>query len=121
MKQGKDTTEMGYYATTALTYVSAMLCSNMALGHVSYPTQVVAKSCKPVPVMILGVLLGGRRYPIAKYLFVLMIVVGVALFMYKEQSASSYSSSFGWGEILLVRIWQCLCFELCPFIDSWLT
>lgn len=102
MKQGKDTTKTAYYATTALTYLSAMLCSNMSLGHVSYPTQVVAKSCKPMPVMVLGVLLGGRRYPLVKYLFVLMIVTGVAMFMYKEQKSSSFNTTFGWGEILLV-------------------
>lgn len=106
MKQGPDGTRFSYYATSALTYLSAMLCSNMALGHVNYPTQVVAKSCKPVPVMILGVLFGGKKYPLVKYLFVFMIVTGVSLFMYKDQKTSSQSSSsgsiLGWGEILLV-------------------
>ncbi|XP_074598579.1 solute carrier family 35 member B1-like [Brevipalpus obovatus] len=106
MKQGPDGTRFSYYATSALTYLSAMLCSNMALGYVNYPTQVVAKSCKPVPVMILGVLFGGKKYPIAKYLFVFMIVTGVSLFMYKDKKTSTQSPSsgsiLGWGEILLL-------------------
>ena len=34
--------------------------------------------------MILGVLLGRKRYPLLKYLFVLLIVIGVALFIYKD-------------------------------------
>ena len=37
----------------------AMASSNEALRYVSYPTQVLGKSCKMVPVMAGGVLLGG--------------------------------------------------------------
>lgn len=60
MKQGEDTTSTLYYSLSALTYLLAMVCSNMALKFVSYPTQVIAKSGKPIPVMILGVLLGKK-------------------------------------------------------------
>jgi len=63
--------------------------SFQALQWVNYPTQVVGKSCKPIPVMILGVLFGGKRYPLLKYLFVLLIVIGVALFTYKDKGSSS--------------------------------
>ena len=34
--------------------------------------------------MILGVLIGRKKYPLLKYLFILMIVAGVAMFMYKD-------------------------------------
>lgn len=60
MKQGEDTTSTLYYFLSSLTYLLAMVCSNMALQFVSYPTQVIAKSGKPIPVMILGVLLGKK-------------------------------------------------------------
>lgn len=60
MKQGEDTTSTLYYSVSALTYLLAMVCSNMALKFVNYPTQVIAKSGKPIPVMILGVLLGKK-------------------------------------------------------------
>jgi UDP-galactose transporter B1 len=49
-------------------------------SYVIYPIQVLAKSCKPVPVMLMGALLG-KKYPLRKYLNVVMIVMGVALFM----------------------------------------
>lgn len=117
INQGKDDTKISYYGVCSLTYLTAMVSSNMALQHVSYPTQVVGKSCKPIPIMILGVLLGKKRYPSRKYLFVSLIVVGVALFMYKKDilvgnftvespspslSILSYLSSLGMGEILLL-------------------
>lgn len=44
--------------------------------------------------MILGVLLGRKSYPLKKYMFVLLVVVGVALFMFKDgKSKSSQSES----------------------------
>ena len=116
--QGRDRTRASYYGVCSLTYLVAMVSSNMALRHVSYPTQVIGKSCKPIPIMILGVLIGGKRHAFKKYLFVLLIVVGVALFMYKKDisldnllqsnlmqystPSTSLFSMFGAGEMLLV-------------------
>lgn len=57
--------------------------------------------------MLLGVLVARKRYPWTKYLYVLLIVLGVVLFMYKkpkEESKMSESGDFvGIGEFLLVR------------------
>ncbi|XP_076751326.1 solute carrier family 35 member B1 homolog meigo [Xylocopa sonorina] len=105
MKQGEDTTPRTYYALSALTYLLAMVCSNMALQFVSYPTQVIGKAGKPIPVMILGVLLGNKVYPVRKYLFIFLVVIGVALFMYKDVGPSKKQQSEGqaaFGELLLL-------------------
>jgi len=101
--QGEDKTPRVYCASAALTYLLAMVCSNMALQWVAYPTQVVGKAGKPIPVMILGVLVGKKSYPFRKYLFVLMIVIGVVLFMYKEKAGGKQTdSSLGLGELLII-------------------
>eukprot|EP00116_Pleurobrachia_bachei_P019268 sb/3479530/ len=84
------------------TYVGAMLASNASLKWVNYPTQVLGKSCKPITVMILGVRFKGKRYNLAKYLAVLMIVCGVALFMFKDGKSSANETVFGVGEFLLL-------------------
>ncbi|XP_070170973.1 solute carrier family 35 member B1 isoform X1 [Polyergus mexicanus] len=104
MKQGEDATSTLYYVLSALTYLLAMVCSNMALQFVSYPTQVIGKAGKPIPVMILSVLLGKKIYPIRKYIFILLIVIGVALFMYKDGSVSKKQSEsyLSVGELLLL-------------------
>ena len=107
----KDSTKTSYYAICSLTYLVAMVTSNKALSWVNYPTQVIGKSCKPIPVMILGVLVGRKRYPLLKYLFILMIVAGVAMFMYKDGSKKGGSASgsglVGVGEILLLVSLTC--------------
>ncbi|XP_069093904.1 solute carrier family 35 member B1 isoform X1 [Pleurodeles waltl] len=98
-----DRTQNWLYAACSLTYVGAMVSSNSALQFVNYPTQVLGKSCKPIPVMLLGVTLLRKRYPLAKYLCVLLIVSGVALFMYKPKGgASGDNHLFGYGELLLL-------------------
>lgn len=107
MKQGRDNTKPIYYGICSLTYLTAMVSSNMALQHVNYPTQVVGKSCKPIPIMILSVLLGKKRHSLRKYLFVSLIVVGVALFMYKKNVPNQAVSEslflgLGMGELLLL-------------------
>lgn len=100
--QPKDATHSGYYASAALTYLLAMVSSNMALRWVAYPTQVVAKAAKPIPVMVLGVLIGRKSYSMQKYFFIVLIVVGVVLFMYEEGQVNKNTENTGLGEILLI-------------------
>ncbi|TRY96546.1 hypothetical protein DNTS_004710 [Danionella cerebrum] len=100
----QDHTRSWLYGLCSLSYLGAMVSSNSALQYVNYPTQVLGKSCKPIPVMILGVTILRKKYPVAKYLCVFLIVTGVALFLYKPNKGSSTSEehSFGFGEMLLL-------------------
>ncbi|KAH8859939.1 Solute carrier family 35 member B1 [Schistosoma japonicum] len=90
------------FSICGFSYIVAMYTSNTSLKYVTYPTQVIGKSIKPIPVMLLSVLLARRRYPLQKYIFVMMISFGVALFMFSGHSLASFSSQFGIGECLLV-------------------
>ena len=72
-------------------------------------SQVLGKSAKPIPVLILGVILSSKRYPPIKYLIVLLIVVGVAVFLYRnderpEEGVHSWRlfHFLGLGELLVV-------------------
>lgn len=108
--QVHDTTTHFFYGFSALSYLTAMVSSNRALQHVSYPTQVIAKSCKPIPVMIIGVFYARKRYSILKYFFVFMIVLGVGIFMYnpnKTSGAPIQQSRTFIGELLLLLSLTC--------------
>lgn len=57
--------------------------------------------------MILGVTILRKKYPMAKYLCVLLIVSGVALFLYKPNKGAAAAADdhlFGFGEVLLVGV-----------------
>ena len=78
-----------------------------------YPVQVLFKSCKPVPVMLFGLLLG-KKYSIRKYVNVIIITVGVALFMnggssLKKSSSGGSSADYTFMGALLLSI--SLCFD----------
>jgi len=64
----------------SLTSIASTITSVRSLRYVIYPVQVLFKSCKPVPVMIFGTILG-KKYPLRKYVNVIIITTGVALFM----------------------------------------
>jgi len=60
--------------------------------YVIYPVQVLAKSCKPVPVMLMGAAMG-KKYSLRKYINVCLIVLGVALFMGGGKGSSKHVKS----------------------------
>jgi len=49
----------------------------------TYPMQALGKSCKMIPVMLMGIVIRKKKYRPIDYAIVLMITVGVAIFSYK--------------------------------------
>jgi solute carrier family 35 (UDP-galactose transporter), member B1 len=79
-----------------------------SLAHVDYLTFVLAKSCKLLPVMFLHITLFQRRYPLSKYVIVLAVTAGVAIFTVyhppsslKSKAKAGASGSSIYGLILL--------------------
>ncbi|CAM9291615.1 unnamed protein product [Discosporangium mesarthrocarpum] len=66
----------------------------LSLQYINYPLLLLAKSCKLVPVMLMGVVMLGRRHTREEYLSVFLITVGVALF---SLDAESLRESFEGG------------------------
>mmetsp|Transcript_101 Transcript_101/g.175 ORF Transcript_101/g.175 Transcript_101/m.175 type:complete len:324 (-) Transcript_101:552-1523(-) len=61
----------------------------IALKNITYSAQVLVKSCKMVPVMVMGTVLYGKRYSMVEYICMSLIGVGVALFGRKSSSKVS--------------------------------
>ena len=98
------------FALLGLTSMGSTYCSVASLRYVIYPIQILAKSCKPVPVMLFGAALG-KRYPLRKYLSVCLIVSGVALFMAGGSGASKPDSPGGAGLTGVALLFMSLCFD----------
>lgn len=49
--------------------------------------QVLAKSCKMIPVMVMGTLVGGIHYSSLEYVCALMLAAGISLFAHQSSSA----------------------------------
>jgi len=52
-----------------------------ALNHISYPTMVLGKSCKLVPVLLMNVFLYRRKFARYKYVVVVLVTAGITMFM----------------------------------------
>ena len=74
------------FAKPAITCAIASPIGYIALDYISFPLVVLTKSSKPVPVMLVGVLLYGRKYPWYKYVSVLLLCGGIALFSFSNSS-----------------------------------
>lgn len=74
------------YWKPALTNSIGPACGLIALKNISYPAQVLAKSCKMVPVMVMGTVLHGKQYSALEYVCMFMIGIGVSLFARKSSS-----------------------------------
>lgn len=61
-----------------------------SLRNISYPAQVLAKSCKMVPVMLMGTLVYGMRYSAVEYVCMSLVGLGIALFA--QHNASTVTS-----------------------------
>lgn len=110
---GEKPTQISKYQmlTLSLTSIASTFTSVRSLRYVIYPVQVLFKSCKPVPVMIFGIILG-KKYPLKKYVNVVIITTGVALFMSGGSSTRSSGSISGDSTLIgALMLSISLCFD----------
>lgn len=84
---------LDYFKCSAIRLLSSHL-GHRASEHINYPTLVVARSCKVIPVLGMNFLLYGRRYETKKYISAALLTAGVMLFLYKSDG-DGYHSALG--------------------------
>lgn len=88
------------FAAISVTYVVGMLLTFRALRFVNFPTQVLAKSCRPIPITIMNVI-RGKRYPWQEYVAVLLLCGGVVLFTVGGAKNKQQAENTTYGIIIL--------------------
>ncbi|KAI8375865.1 UAA transporter [Blakeslea trispora] len=90
------------YAQVALFNCTGSPFGYAALKHIDYPTMILGKSCKLVPVLIMNVLVYRRQFALHKYLCVGLVTLGVSLFMlYQPTTTTKQTTNSIWGLFLL--------------------
>ncbi|GMF47453.1 unnamed protein product [Phytophthora fragariaefolia] len=79
-KETPSTMPQSFLVIVGALAFGSTIASMVALRYVSYITRILGKSCKSIPVMVMGVLLG-KKYAFKKYVSVLVLCVGVAVFL----------------------------------------
>lgn len=93
-KQPRHAAPFYEYSYASISNTLSSWCQYEALKFVSFPTQVLAKASKVIPVMVMGKVVSNRTYPWQEYLTASMLSVGVALFLLAaDPSASKHAST----------------------------
>ncbi|KAG8701212.1 UDP-galactose transporter [Ceratobasidium sp. 394] len=96
---------LGRFLQCAVLITCASPFGFAALSHISYPTMVLGKSCKLVPVMLMNVVLYRRKFAPYKYLVVATVTAGITIFMYMGNAPVKHkgaAESSLWGLFLLL-------------------
>ncbi|KAI8785287.1 adenosine 3-phospho 5-phosphosulfate transporter 1 [Biomphalaria glabrata] len=79
--QPPHTAPLYKYSFSSFSNIMSSWCQYEALKFVSFPTQVLAKASKVVPVMLMGKIVSKKTYQFHEYLTAVMISVGLSLFL----------------------------------------
>ncbi|XP_034939182.1 adenosine 3'-phospho 5'-phosphosulfate transporter 2 [Chelonus insularis] len=83
------------YIILAFLTLGTMGFSNSSLGYLNYPTQVIFKSCKLIPVLIGGIIIQKKQYGILDFISAGLLCIGLVLFTLADSMISPRFSIIG--------------------------
>ena len=105
------------YSYCSFSNIMSSWCQYEALKYVSFPTQVLAKASKVIPVMAMGKVVSNKKYEYYEYVVAVLISVGMVAFLFGKTSGDTHpddkSTTFA-GFIILVGY---MCFD--SFTSNW--
>ncbi|EDV24054.1 uncharacterized protein TRIADDRAFT_27148, partial [Trichoplax adhaerens] len=76
-----DIAPMYKYSYASFSNIMSSWCQYEALKFVSFPSQVICKASKVIPVMIMGKIVSNRSYPYYEYCTSVLLSIGVSAFL----------------------------------------
>jgi len=97
------------FSIPAIAQVIAGFLGNKSMEYVDNTTKTLAKSVKPIPILILGVIFQNKRYHYLRYIGIFFVTFGVTAFMGDSSKHAEIPSNLYFGLFLSV---------LCLFMDG---
>ncbi|XP_007545628.1 adenosine 3'-phospho 5'-phosphosulfate transporter 1 isoform X1 [Poecilia formosa] len=91
-KQPRHGAPMYMYSFASLSNILSSWCQYEALKFISFPTQVLAKASKVIPVMLMGKLISRKSYEYWEYFTAVLISVGVSMFLLSSTTSKHPST-----------------------------
>ncbi|XP_062427974.1 adenosine 3'-phospho 5'-phosphosulfate transporter 1 [Rhea pennata] len=101
-KQPRHGAPMYKYSFASLSNILSSWCQYEALKYISFPTQVLAKASKVIPVMMMGKLVSRKSYEYWEYLTAALISVGVSMFLLSSAPNRHVSTVTTFSGIILL-------------------
>jgi UDP-galactose transporter B1 len=93
--KSKNKVSYKHFWKAALTSAMASPLGYASLSFISFPLMILTKSCKPIPVMVIGFFRYAVKYPWYKYVSVALLSSGIGLFCAFQPPKGGTSSSSG--------------------------
>mmetsp|Transcript_3415 Transcript_3415/g.5645 ORF Transcript_3415/g.5645 Transcript_3415/m.5645 type:complete len:364 (+) Transcript_3415:197-1288(+) len=93
---------------TSFWYIGAMSTSNHSFHYVSYPTAVLAKSCKLIPTMVMSIWIERKQYDAQEWLAAGCITLGIVIFNLSRLSDKGSDKADSMHGIVLLLISLCM-------------
>lgn len=77
------------YIYSSLSNILSSWCQYEALKYVNFPTQVLSKACKLIPVMLMSKLISRKRYSMFDYLCAIVLSAGMSIFLLFQDTKKS--------------------------------
>ncbi|XP_068198346.1 adenosine 3'-phospho 5'-phosphosulfate transporter 1 [Antennarius striatus] len=102
LKQPRHGAPMYKYSFASLSNILSSWCQYEALKYISFPTQVLAKASKVIPVMLMGKVISHKSYEYWEYFTALMISVGVSMFLLSSAAGKHPSTVTTFSGIIIL-------------------
>lgn len=103
------------YSYASFSNIMSAWCQYEALKFVNFPTQVLVKSTKIIPVMIMGKIVSRTKYEFHEYLTAILISIGMILFLTGSADESKHSPATTLTGLFLLLLY--LVFD--SFTSNW--
>lgn len=101
--QPRHRAPMYKYSYSSISNTLSSWCQYEALKFVSFPTQVLAKASKVIPVMLMGKVVSNRTYPWHEYFTAGLLSVGVGMFLLAaDPSVDTHSTETTFAGIVIL-------------------
>ncbi|KAK8939689.1 UDP-galactose/UDP-glucose transporter 3 [Platanthera guangdongensis] len=91
VRRSTDGAPLWRYWSASITNTIGPAMGIEALKYISYPAQVLAKSSKMIPVMLMGALVYGIEYSLPEYICTFLVAGGVSAFALSKTSSKTIS------------------------------
>ncbi|XP_067639253.1 adenosine 3'-phospho 5'-phosphosulfate transporter 1 isoform X2 [Eurosta solidaginis] len=102
---GRHYTPLYKYSFASFSNIMSAWFQYEALKFVSFPTQVLAKACKIIPVMLMGKLISKNKYDWYEYVSAILISLGMIFFMTGSANSTKASSVTTFTGIFLLTMY----------------
>lgn len=101
-KQPRHGAPMYKYSFSSLSNIMSSWCQYEALKYISFPTQVLAKASKVIPVMLMGKIVSHKSYEYWEYFTAVLISVGVSMFLLSSTASKHPSTVTTFSGIIIL-------------------